>query len=126
MREEQVMKKVLIADDKPEVVELVRVTLEGEDYQVIDAFDGEEALRKTTKEKPDLIILDVVMPKMDGYEVLGNIKKDPKTKDIPVIMLSAKGQKLDREKGMKLGAIDYIVKPFSPSDLLGKLEKILA
>lgn len=120
------MKKVLIADDKPEVVELVRVTLEGEDYQVIDAFDGEEALRKTTKEKPDLIILDVVMPKMDGYEVLGNIKKDPKTKDIPVIMLSAKGQKLDREKGMKLGAIDYIIKPFSPSDLLGKLEKILA
>lgn len=120
------MKKVLIADDKPEVVELVKVSLEGEDYQVIGASDGEEALRKTTKERPDLVILDVVMPKIDGYEVLGNIKKDPKTKDIPVIMLSAKGQKLDREKGMKLGAIDYIIKPFGPSALLDNIKKILA
>ena len=119
------MKKVLVADDKPEVVELVRVSLEGEDYQIIVAFDGEEALEKVSKEKPDLVLLDIIMPKMNGFEVLARLKKDPKLKEIPVVMLSAKGQKLDREKGKDLGAIDYIIKPFSPSVLLKKIKEIL-
>jgi len=120
------MKKILIADDRFEVVELVKVTLEGEGYQTIDAFDGREALEKIGKEKPDLILLDIIMPKMDGFEVLRNLKDDSNTKDIPVIMLTAKGQKVDKEKGGKLGAQDYIIKPFSPSHLLRKIEEILA
>jgi len=120
------MKKILIADDRSEVVELVKVTLEGEGYQTIDASDGREALEKIGKEKPDLILLDIIMPRMDGFEVLSKVKKDPKTKDIPVIMLTAKGQKIDKEKGGILGAQDYIIKPFSPSRLLRKIEEILA
>jgi len=120
------MKKILIADDKPEVVELVRVTLEGEDYQILSAFDGEEALEKIRKEKPDLILLDIVMPKIDGFEVLSKLKNDSQTKDTPVIILTAQGQKVDQEKGRRLGAQDYITKPFSPSALLNKIEELLA
>ena len=120
------MKKILIADDRPEVVELVRVTLEGEDYQIVDASNGKETLKKARLEKPDLVLLDVVMPKMDGFEVCRKLKKDPQTKEIPIIMLTAKGQKVDQEKGRELGARDYITKPFSPSALLRKIEEILA
>jgi len=120
------MKKILIADDRSEVVELVKVTLEGEGYQTIDASDGREALEKIKREKPDLILLDIIMPRMDGFEVLSKVKKDPKTKDIPIIMLTAKGQKSDQEKGEELGATGYIIKPFSPSALLKRIEEILA
>ena len=119
------MKKILIVDDKLEVVELVKATLEGEDYQTISASDGKEALEKIGKEKPDLVLLDIVMPKMNGFEVLTEVKKDPKTKEIPIIMLTAKGQKLDKDKGRRLGAEDYIIKPFSPSHLLRKIEEIM-
>ena len=119
------MKKILIADDKPEVVELVRATLEGGDYQIIDVFDGKEALEKIRLEKPALVLLDIIMPEMDGLQVLSKLKKDPQIKEIPVIMLTAKGQKLDKEKGVELGARDYIVKPFSPSVLLRKIEEVL-
>jgi len=119
------MKKILIADDKPEVLELVRVSLGSEDYQIIDASDGKEALEKIKKEKPDLVLLDIVMPKMDGFEVLNKLKKDPQIKEIPIIMLTAKGQKIDQEKGQRLGAAGYIVKPFSPSALLTKIEEML-
>ncbi|KKL90904.1 hypothetical protein LCGC14_1900030 [marine sediment metagenome] len=120
------MKKILIADDKLEVVELLRATMEGEDYQIISASDGREALEKIGKEKPDLVLLDVVMPKMNGLEVLAKVKKDPQTKDVPIIMLTAKGQQLDKDKGIGLGAEDYIIKPFSPSHLLRKIEEIMA
>ena len=120
------MKKILIADDRPEVVELVRVTLEGEDYEIVDASNGKETLRKARLEKPDLVLLDVVMPKMDGFEVCRKLKKDPQTKEIPIIMLTAKGQEADKEKGREVGASDYITKPFSPSALLIKIEEILA
>lgn len=119
------MKKILIADDKPEVLELVRVSLESEDYQIIDASDGKEALEKIRLEKPDLVLLDIVMPKMDGFEVLRNLKKEPGTKEIPIILLTAKGQKIDQEKGQRFGAAGYIIKPFSPSELLRKIEEVL-
>ena len=119
------MKKILIADDKPEVVELVRATLEGGDYQIIDASDGKEALEKIRLEKPDFILLDIIMPRMDGFKVLSQLKKDIKLKEIPVIMLTARGQKLDKDKGVRLGAEDYIVKPFSPSHLLHKIKEVL-
>ena len=120
------MKKILIADDRPEVVELIRVTLEGGDYEIVDASDGEETLKKARLEKPDLVLLDVAMPKMDGFEVCRKLKKDPQTKEIPIIMLTAKGQEIDQEKGREVGARDYITKPFSPSALLIKIEEILA
>jgi len=119
------MKKVLIIDDKLAVVELVKATLEGEEYQIIDASDGREALEKIGKEKPDLVLLDIIMPKMDGFEVLSELKKDSRTKEIPIIVLTAKGQKLDKDKGRRLGAEDYIIKPFSPSHLLRKIEEVL-
>ena len=119
------MKKILVVDDKPEVVELVTATLEGEGYQIICAFDGREALEKIGKEKPDLVLLDVIMPKMTGLEVLSKVKKDPQSKDIPIIMLTARGQEIDKDKGRRLGAQDYIVKPFSPSHLLRKIEEIM-
>jgi len=120
------MKKILIADDHAEVVELVRVTLEGEDYEIVDASNGKEALKKVRLEKPDLVLLDVVMPKMDGFEVCRKLKKDPQTKEIPIIMLTAKAQEVEKEKGREVGASDYITKPFSPSALLTKIEEILA
>ena len=120
------MKKILIADDKPEVVELVRVTLEREDYEIVDASNGKEALRKARVEKPDLVLLDIVMPKMDGFEVCRKLKKDPEIKDIPILMLTAKGQEVDKKRGREVGATDYITKPFSPSALLIKIEEILA
>ena len=120
------MKKILIVDDKLEVVELVTATLEGEGYQIISASDGREALEKIGKEKPDLVLLDVRMPKMDGLEVLSQSKKDPVLKEIPIIMLTAKGQKSDQEKGKELGATGYIIKPFSPSALLERIEEVLA
>jgi DNA-binding response OmpR family regulator len=119
------MKKILVVDDKPEVVELVTATLEGEGYQIISASDGREALEKIDKEEPGLVLLDIIMPKMDGFEVLSEVKKHPKTKEIPIIMLTAKGQKLDKDKGRRLGAEDYIIKPFSPSHLLRKIEEVL-
>ena len=120
------MKKILVVDDKPEVVELVTATLEGEGYQIICAFDGEEALEKINKERPDLVLLDVRMPKMTGLEVLAKAKKDPQTRDIPIIMLTAKGQEIDKDKGIRLGAEEYIIKPFSPSSLLRKIEETMA
>jgi len=120
------MKKILIVDDKLEVVELIAATLKGEGYRLITASEGREALEKIGTEKPDLVLLDVIMPEMDGFEVLIKAKKDPKTKGIPIIMLSAEGQKSDKDKGIELGAEDYIIKPFSPSHLLIKIEKIMA
>ena len=120
------MKKILIADDHPEVVELVRISLEGEDYEIVDASNGEEALKKARFEKPDLIILDVMMPGMNGFEVCRQLKKDPQGKEIPIVMLTAKGQKVDKQKARRMGAREYITKPFSPSHLLAKIQEILA
>jgi len=119
------MKKVLIADDHPEAVELVRVTLEDEDYEIVDTFNGKETLKKARVEKPDIVLLDVVMPKMDGFEVCRQLRKDPQTKEILIVVLTAKGQEVDKERGRKVGADDYITKPFSPSALLIKIEEIL-
>jgi len=119
------MKKVLIADDHPEAVELVRVTLEDEDYEIVNTSNGKETLKKARVEKPDIVLLDVVMPKMDGFEVCRQLRKDPQTKEIPIVMLTDKGQEVDKERGREVGADDYITKPFSPSTLLIKIEEIL-
>jgi len=120
------MKKVLITDDKTEVRRLVEMTLRVGDYQIFQAENGEKAVEIAKAEKPDLIIMDIMMPGgMDGLEATRIIKNDPETKDCPIIMLTAKGQKADREKGFEAGADDYFSKPFSPLELIKKVEEVL-
>ena len=120
------MKKILVVDDQLEVRELVGVTLRSDDYQVIQAESGEKAVEIARAEKPDLIIMDIMMPGgMDGLEATHIIKNDPETKDCQIVMLTAKGQQVDREKGVEAGADDYFVKPFSPLELIKKVEEIL-
>jgi DNA-binding response OmpR family regulator len=96
-----------------------------EGYEVLTAADGEEALRRVERDRPDLVVLDIMMPKMDGYEVLRRIRADEEQRLTPVILLSAKGRPIDRETGLDTGADDYIVKPFSPRRLLEKIQDLL-
>jgi len=120
------MKKILVVDDQLEVRELVGVTLRSDDYQVIQAESGEKAVEVARAEKPDLIIMDIMMPRgMDGLEATHIIKNDPEIKDCKIIILSSKGQEIDKEKGSEAGADDYFVKPFSPLDLIKKVEEVL-
>jgi len=120
------MKKILIVDDRSEVRELVAVTLESENYQIQQADNAEKAIAMANREKFDLILMDVMMPGgMDGLEAVRVLKNDPETRNCPVIMLTAKGQEYDRIEGSKAGADDYFVKPFSPLDLLRKIENVL-
>ena len=119
------MKKVLLVDDKREIRLLVQMTLKGSDYEFYGAADGKEAVEKALSVKPDLILLDVMMPEMDGFKACRHIKSSPETESIPVIMLTAKGEEMDIEKGRECGADDYFIKPFSPLELLKKIDKIL-
>ncbi len=118
-------RKVLVVDDEADVLLLCRVNLEFEGYEVIEARDGEEAMQKVTEHKPDAVLLDVMMPKMDGWQVLSALKSDPETADIPVVMLTAKVQDVDQIRGWSSGAADYITKPFSPLALSQVLENVL-
>jgi len=121
------MKKILIVDDEEKVRKLVEVTLSIAELEIMHASSGDEALRIAQKAKPDIILLDIMMPgRLDGYDVCSLLKKDPDTMDIYIIMLTAKGQKVDKERGLALGADDYIVKPFSPMELMDKINSILA
>jgi DNA-binding response OmpR family regulator len=115
-------KKILVVDDNPNIVKLLEYRLKANEYEVITAHDGEEALDKLHQAKPDLMILDVVLPKLDGYKVLSILRADEQYKDIPVVMLTARGQAKDVETGMGLGAISYITKPFRPDVLLGVIK----
>ena len=121
------MKKILIVDDEVKVRKLIEVTLAGEKRKILHAASGEEAIAMAKDIQPDLILLDIMMPgKYDGFEVCKAIKEDPATNKIHVIMLTAKGQQADRERGLAAGADDYFVKPFSPMELLNKIESILS
>lgn len=117
-------KKILLVDDEKDLVETVAFRLTVSGYDVFIAYDGEEALDKA-KEKPDLILLDVMMPKMNGFQTIEKLKENSQTKDIPVIMLTAKSQIDDVTKAINLGAEDYIVKPFDHIAMLGKIKKAL-
>ncbi len=119
------MKKILIVDDEERVRRLIETTLDIGDFQIFQAKDGEEALKIAQEEKPALILLDIMMPGMDGFEVCKRLKNNSETKSSYIIMLTAKGQKQDIEKGYTVGADDYFVKPFSPMELLNKIEKVL-
>lgn len=121
------MKKILIVDDQPEVRELVEVTLSIGDYQILQASTADEALALTRTERPDLILLDVMMPNssMDGFEVCRRIKSDPALRDTVVIMITARGQERDLQMGRAVGVDDYFTKPFSPLELMSKVEEVL-
>jgi len=117
-------RKILAVDDERHIVRLVQVTLERAGYQVVPAFDGKEALKKVDAERPDLIVLDVMMPYMDGFEVLKQLKQNLATKDIPVIMLTAKAQDADVFRGWASGVDCYLTKPFNPMELLTFIKRI--
>jgi two-component system alkaline phosphatase synthesis response regulator PhoP/two-component system response regulator VicR len=117
-------KKILAVDDERHIVRLVQVNLERQGYEVVTAFDGKEALEKVESENPDLIVLDVMMPYMDGFEVLQNLKKNQATRDIPVIMLTAKAQDADVFRGWQSGVDCYLTKPFNPMELIAFVRRI--
>lgn len=119
-------KKIVLVEDESQIARLIEFKLRKEGYQVTWKENGEEALVAIKEEKPDLILLDVMMPVMDGYEVLRQIKEDENLKSIPVIMLTARAQERDVVKGIDLGAQDYITKPFHPAELLVQVKRILA
>jgi DNA-binding response OmpR family regulator len=116
---------ILVVDDDPVIQKLLSVNFEMEGYRVVTAGDGEEGLQKVANDRPDIILLDVMMPRMDGVEVVRRLKGDEATAAIPVILLSAKAQANDISGGLDAGADDYITKPFDPLELLDKVAALL-
>jgi len=112
-------------DDEIYIVHILDFSLGMEGYEVVTALDGEEGLQKAIEFKPDLIVLDIMMPKMDGYETCKALKADERTKNIPVILLSAKGRNVDMQTGYDVGADEYITKPFSPRKLVDRINAML-
>jgi len=117
--------RILVVDDEIYIVHILDFSLGMEGYEVVTALDGEQALQKAQETKPDLIVLDIMMPKMDGYETCKALKANPDTKHIPVILLSAKGRNIDQQTGYDVGAEDYITKPFSPRKLVDRINSLL-
>jgi two-component system phosphate regulon response regulator PhoB len=117
--------KILVVDDEPEAVELVEFNLQQAGYAVVTAADGAEALSKARASQPSLIVLDLMLPEVDGLEVCKMLRRDPATAGIPIVMLTAKAAEIDRVLGLELGADDYITKPFSPRELVLRVKKLL-
>lgn len=117
--------KILVVDDEINITQILEFSIGSEGYQVITASNGEEAIDVARKEQPNLIILDIMMPKIDGYEACRILKANPLTKNIPVILLTAKGRDIDKRLGYEVGATDYIIKPFSPTQLIGRIQELL-
>ncbi|HEU65135.1 MAG TPA: response regulator transcription factor [Chloroflexi bacterium] len=115
-------RKILVVDDELQIIKFITMNLEAEGFRVLSAHDGYEALEKVTRELPDLVILDVMMPDMDGFETLKRIRE---LSSLPVIFLSVKGQEFDRVHGLDLGADDYVTKPFSPRELISRIRAVL-
>ena len=120
------VKTILVVDDEPDVAQLLSLILKTDGYNVLVAVDGQEALERARKEAPDLILLDVMLPKLDGYRVARMLKFDENYKHIPIIMLTAKIQEKDKKTGMEMGADDYLTKPFEIPILQQKVREILA
>jgi DNA-binding response OmpR family regulator len=118
-------KNIVVIDDELDMAQLLKVELELEHYHVELANDGRQGLDLVKKVKPDLVLLDIMMPEVDGYEVLQQLKTESTTKNIPVVILTAKGLEQDIKKGLDLGAEDYVVKPFYPALLLKRIKSIL-
>jgi two-component system response regulator VicR len=118
-------KHILCIEDEPEMIDLIRLILSRRGFEVIGAAGGKEGLEKVRQQPPDLILLDLMMPDMDGWEVYQQIKADEKFRDIPVIVVTAKAQSIDKVLGLHIAKVDdYIAKPFSPQDLLNSVDKV--
>ncbi|MCK5241568.1 response regulator [bacterium] len=115
--------KILIVEDEPEIMELIELTLSSDEYDLLKAVDGEQGLELGITANPDLILLDIMLPKLDGYEICRRLKGNKETSGIPVVMLTAFGQKREIEQGYKVKADDYIVKPFEPAKLRQRIKK---
>jgi DNA-binding response OmpR family regulator len=120
------MPRILIADDEPNIVLALELLMRREGYEIRTVGDGEAAVEAARQFRPDLILLDVMMPRMDGYEVCQRLRADPALKGVSIVMLTAKGREVEREKGMALGADLYITKPFSTRDVVRKVKEVLA
>ncbi len=126
MSENSLRAKVLLVDDDDQILRSLKVYLELEKYQVTTAQSGKEALEKMKSEKPEIVVLDIMMPEMDGFEVMERMKKDSELSEIPVIMLTAKGQDVDVLKGYQMGAKSYMTKPFNLNELVENIELVLS
>lgn len=118
--------RVLVAEDEADIRFMTCFTLRFGGFDVAEAVDGQEALELAQREPPDLILLDAKMPRLDGYETCRQLKRLPATRHIPVVMLSALGQEREIERGKSAGAVDYLLKPYQPQDLIARLKAILA
>ena len=118
-------RKILVVDDEEQLALALRIRLQSRGYEVTTAGDGRQALELIERHQPDLVILDVLMPVMDGFEVYHLLKENPKTKDIPVIIVTAKGERKDRQLGLSSPSYNYIAKPFEVEDLLAKVREVL-
>jgi len=118
-------KKILVVDDEPDLVELISYNLKKEGFEVSSAPDGEEALKKIRKDAFNLVLLDLMLPGIQGMELCRILRNDPKTEALPIIMLTAKGEEVDKILGLELGADDYITKPFSPRELVARVKAVL-
>lgn len=118
-------KKILLVEDEKDMIYAVSLELEANGYEVVTAYDGQEGLQKARKENPDLIILDLMLPKMDGFKVCGLLKRDVRYGQTPIIMFTAKAQEEDVKLGGEMGADAYIIKPFDPQVLLAKIKELL-
>ena len=119
-------KKILVVDDEEDILHFLELVLREKGYEVVTAGGGHEALTQAQIERPDLVLLDIMMPQMDGWEVLKLLRVDEETSHIPVAMLSARTEAKDRVQGLQEGAVDYICKPFSLKELLSKIEQVFA
>src|SRR5688572_177729 len=117
--------KILVVDDEQDAIELIEYNLQAAGYRVLTANDGMEAVQKTRSTIPDLVVLDLMLPELDGLEVCKILRRDPATANIPIIMLTAKASELDRVLGLEIGADDYVTKPFSPRELVLRVKKQL-
>jgi len=119
-------KKILVIEDDPAITRLVDYSLRHEGYEVITATNGLEGIRKAHNEAPDLIILDVMLPGMDGFEICHRLRSDPDTAQLLILMFSAKAQEIDKNTGLEVGADDYLPKPAAPAEIVCRVEKLLA
>ena len=119
-------KTILVIEDDKFLRELISRKLTGEGFDVLEAVDGEEGIKKIKEGKPDLVLLDLILPSIDGFEILTRVRDDPEVSSIPVIILSNLGQREELEKGLKLGAIDYLIKAhFTPGEIIEKIKNVL-
>lgn len=118
-------KRILIIDDEPDLIALLRANLKSEDFEVESAKDGETGLRLAMKDPPHVVVLDLMLPGIDGLEVCRRLRNNPRTADLPIIMLTAKAAEVDRIVGLRVGADDYVTKPFSPKELVARVQALL-